>query len=173
VWGAGAMTWNSAATTAWRHRRASSCSIFSRFFQSVGPAGVARFPCLLLPPLAKLAACMDPACCPAPPLLQVTGDAWDTRPLLKVRVLKLMFGFSAQDNMRLLSGSRGLGNGGGERRVGVPRQSRQAGYSGKQREEQSSSSGAASTQETPPLHVQLHRTHACCACGLHSPDTTS
>ncbi|KAI3426022.1 hypothetical protein D9Q98_007990 [Chlorella vulgaris] len=80
----------------------------------------------------------------------VTGDAWDTRPLLKVRVLKLMFGFSARDNMRLLSGSRGLGIEGVERRVGVPRQSRQAGNGGEQRVEQSSCSEAASRQESHP-----------------------
>lgn len=101
---------------------------------------------------------MDPACCPAPPPLQVTGDAWDTRPLLKVRVLKLMFGFSARDNMRLLSGSRGLGIEGVERRVGVPRQSRQAGNGGEQRVEQSSCSGAASRQESHP-HM--------CSCTAH------
>ncbi|KAL4858157.1 hypothetical protein ACK3TF_001650 [Chlorella vulgaris] len=85
----------------------------------------------------------------------VTGDAWDTRPLLKVRVLKLMFGFSARDNMRLLSGSRGLGIEGVERRVGVPRQSRQAGIGGEQRVDfgrRGSGAAAAAAAAAGPLN---------------------
>lgn len=119
---------------------------------------------LLLPHLAKLAACMcmDPECCRP---LQVTGDAWDTRPQLKVRVLKLMFGFSARDSERLLSSSRGLGSGGVEHsRVAVTRQSRQADEWGRVR-----GSGGTHQLKLPAEFTQTQApTCAAAHCGLCS-----